>query len=81
MACSSAVICPDSLQGQRNESRLQHHGFLRLHSNPFMDEVRVETVAQRNAGNRGSGLGALLNDLGFEGLGVGTALWRHERPA
>ena len=46
-----------------------------------MDEVRVEAVAQRNAGNRGPGLGALLNDLGLEGFGVGTALWLHERPA
>lgn len=46
-----------------------------------MDEVCVEAAAQRNAGNRGPGLGALLNNLGLEGFGVGTALWLHERPA
>lgn len=45
-----------------------------------MDEVRVEVVAQRDAGNRGARFGALLNDSSFEGFGVGTALWLHERP-
>ena len=54
---------------------------VRVHSDPFMDEVCVEAVAQRNAGNRGPGLGALLNNLGLEGFGVGTALWLQERPA
>lgn len=34
---------------------------------------------QRDIGNRGPGLGALLNDLGLEGFRVGTALWLHER--
>ena len=67
--------------GLEERSRKRLHGFLRLHSNPFMDEVRVEAVAQRNAGNRGPGLGTLLNDLGLEGFGVRTALWLHERPA
>jgi len=38
-----------------------------------MDEVRVEVVAQRDAGNRGARFGALLNDSSFEGFGVGTA--------
>jgi len=46
-----------------------------------VDEVRVEAVAQRDAGNRSPGLGAFLNDLGLEGFGVGTALWLHEIPA
>lgn len=46
-----------------------------------MDEVRVEAVTQRDAGNRSAGLGTLLNDLGLEGFGVGTALWLHEIPA
>jgi hypothetical protein len=54
--------------------------FLRLHPNPFVDEVRVEAMAQRDADNRSTGLGALLNDLDFEGFGVGTALWLHEIP-
>ena len=44
-------------------------------------EVRVESMAQRDAGNRDTRLGALLNDLDFEGFGVGTALWLHELPA
>ena len=30
---------------------------------------------------RSAGLGALLNDLGLEGLGIGTACWLHEIPA
>ncbi len=55
--------------------------FLRLYPNPFMDEVCVEAMAERDAGNRSAGLGTLLNDLGLEGLGVGTALWLHEIPA
>lgn len=50
-----------------------------MHSNPFMDEVRVETVAQCDIGNRGSGLGTFVNDLGLEGFGVGAALWLHEK--
>ena len=60
---------------------MQRHAFLRLQPNPFVDEVRVEAVVERDAGNRGSGLGALLNDLGLERPGIGTALWLHERPA
>ena len=46
-----------------------------------MDKVCVEAMAERDAGNRSTGLGTLLNDLGLEGLGVGTALWLHEIPA
>ena len=37
-----------------------------------MDKVCVEAMAERDAGNRSTGLGTLLNDLGLEGLGVGT---------
>lgn len=45
-----------------------------------MKEIRVEAVAQRDAGNRGPGLGASLNGLGLKGLGIGTALWQREYP-
>lgn len=55
--------------------------FLRLQPNPFVDEVCVEAMAERDAGNRSAWLGALLNDLGFEGFGIGTACWLHEIPA
>lgn len=65
------------LQRQRNESRLQLHGFVRLYPNPFMDEVRVKAVALRDAGNRRAGLSALLDYLGLEGFGIGSALWLH----
>ena len=65
--------------GLEERSRKQLHGFLRLHSNPFMVEVRVEAVGQRGIGNRGTGLSTLLNNLGLEGFGVGTALWLHEK--
>ena len=46
-----------------------------------MDEIRVEAMVQRDAGNQGTGLGALLNNLDFEGYEVGTTLWLHEIPA
>lgn len=46
-----------------------------------MDEVCVEAVAERDAGNRGAGVGAVLNDLGFERLGIGATCWLHEIPA
>ncbi|MCY1294952.1 hypothetical protein D9M70_442710 [compost metagenome] len=36
-------------------------------------------MAQGHAGNRGTGLGALLDDLGLEGFGIGTALAWHGR--
>lgn len=45
-----------------------------------MNEICVEAVAQRDAGNRGTGVDALLNDLGLEGLGIGTAFLWHGRP-
>ena len=60
---------------------VKHDAFVRVHPNPFVDEVCVEAMAECDAGNRSAGLGTLLNDLGFEGLGVGTALWLHEIPA
>ena len=71
----------EHLRRQRDERWLDSRGFLGMQPNPFVDEVCVEAVAQRNAGNRGPGLGALLNNLGLEGFGVGTALWLHERPS
>ena len=60
---------------------LKHDAFVRVHPNPFVDEVCVEAMAERDAGNRSTGLGTLLNDLGFEGFGIGTACWPHEIPA
>ena len=57
-----------------------HHVGQQMHPNLPVDEVRVEAVAQRDVGNRGSGLGALLNDMRLEGFGIGTALWLHESP-
>ena len=56
------------LQRQRNERWLQRHGFVRVHPNPFMDEVRVKAVVLRDASNRGAGLSALLDNLGLEGF-------------
>ena len=55
--------------------------FLRLHPNPFVDEVRVEAMAKGNAGNRSAGLDTLLNDPGLEGFGIRTACRLHEIPA
>lgn len=60
-----------------DEGGLQCLAFLPVHPNPFMDKVGVEVVGQRDICNRGVRLGALRNDLGFEGLRIGTAfLWR-----
>ena len=42
-----------------------------------MNEVRVKAMVLRDASNRSAGLGALLDNLGFEGFGIGTALWLH----
>ncbi|KPB95635.1 Unknown protein sequence [Pseudomonas syringae pv. maculicola] len=39
-----------------------------MYPNPFMDEVRVEAVVLRDASNRSTGLGALLDNLGLEGF-------------
>lgn len=36
--------------------------------------------SMNHAPNLGHALGTLLNDLGFKGLGVGTACWLHEIP-
>ena len=57
--------------------RLQSHGFVRAHSNPFMNEVCVKAMVLRDASNRSAGLGALLDNMGLEGFGIGTALWLH----
>jgi len=46
---------------------------LRLQPNPLMDEVCVEAMVKCDAGNRSTGLGTLLHNLGFEELGIGTA--------
>ena len=35
----------------------------------FARDVSVDAVIQRDAGNRGARLQAILHDLGFEGLG------------
>ncbi len=56
----------------RDEGGLQRQSFLRMHPNPFMDEVGIEVVGQSDIGNRDVRLCALGNDLGLEGLGIGT---------
>lgn len=45
-----------------------------------MNEISIEVVGQGDIGNRDVGLRALGNDLGLEGLGIGTAFLLHERP-
>ena len=55
--------------------------FSTLAPNPFVNEVRVEAMVKGDAGNRGAGVGAVLNDLGFERLGIGATCWLHEIPA
>ena len=45
-----------------------------------MDEVGVEIVGQRDIGDRGVRLRAFSDDLGLEGLGIGTAFLWHRRP-
>ena len=47
---------------------MKGRAFLRLHPNPFVDEVSVEAMAEGDAGDRSAGLGALLNDLSLEGI-------------
>lgn len=42
--------------------------------NPFMDEVRAKAVVLCVACNRRAGLSALLDYLGLEGFGIGSAL-------
>ena len=72
-----STLAPSTIQGVtmngedakyawRNEGRLQRHGFVRLHSNSFMDEVRVKAMIPRDAGNRSVGLSALLDNLGLD---------------
>ena len=64
----------------RDEGGLKCQVFLRMHAYPFMDEVGVEIVGQRDIGDRGVRLRAFGDDLGLEGLGIGTALLWHRRP-
>jgi len=64
----------------RDEGGLKCQVFLRMHAYPFMDEVGVEIVGQGDIGNRGVSLRALGDDLGFEGLGIGTEFLWHGRP-
>ncbi|EXF96302.1 hypothetical protein HK44_020910 [Pseudomonas fluorescens HK44] len=75
--CSSA----EHLRMQRDERRLKSHGFLMMQPNPFVDEVGIEAVAQGDVCDGGAGLGALLDDLGFERFTVGTALRMHGKSA
>jgi hypothetical protein len=42
-----------------------------------MNEVRVKAMVLRDASNRSAGLGALLDNMGLEGFGIGTAFWLH----
>jgi hypothetical protein len=77
----SLRICSGQRHGEWNKCRLQRRAVLRLQANSFVDEVCIEAMAESDAGNRSAGLGTLLNDLGLEGLGIGTACWLHEIPA
>ena len=64
----------------RNKGSLQCQVFLRMHPNPFMDEVGIEVVGQGDIGNRGVRLRTFGNDLGLEGFGIGTTfLWHGVR--
>lgn len=71
---------PEAIQNvhTQRERRLKSHGFLVVQPNPFVDEVGIEAVVQ---GDGGAGLGALLDDLGFEKFAVGTALRVHGKSA
>ncbi|GJB81337.1 MULTISPECIES: hypothetical protein [Pseudomonas] len=71
----------EHLRVQRDERWLKRHGFLIVQPNPFVDEFGIEAVAQGDVGDGGAGLGALLNDLSFEGFAVGTALRDHGKSA
>lgn len=66
---------------QRDERRLKRYVFLIVQPNPFVDEVGIEAVAQSDVCDGGARLGALLDNLGFEGFAVGTALRVHGRSA
>lgn len=66
---------------QRDERGLDRFSFLTMQPNPLVKEVGVEAVAQGDICDGGARFGALLNDLGFEGLTVGTALRGHEKSA
>ncbi|QIZ22692.1 Hypothetical protein (plasmid) [Pseudomonas putida] len=50
-----------------------------LAANPLVHEIGVEAVAQGHAGNLGTRLGALIDDLGLAGFGIGAALAWHRR--
>jgi hypothetical protein len=55
---------------------LQYQVFLRMHSNPFMDEVGIEVVDQCDIGNRGVRLRTFGNDLCLEVFGIApTRVW------
>nr|WP_036990031.1 hypothetical protein [Pseudomonas vranovensis] len=71
----------EHLRMQRDERRLKSHGFLIVQPNPFVDEVRIEAVAQGDVCDGCAGLDALLDDLGFEPFAVGTALRVHGKSA
>lgn len=73
--------CAEHLRMQRDERRLKHHGFLIVQPNPFVDEVGIEAEAQGDVCDGSTGLGALLDDLGFEGFAVGTTLRGHGKSA
>jgi hypothetical protein len=46
-----------------------------------MHEIGIEPVALGDAGNLRVRLGAVLNDLSFESLGVGATFWLHKESA
>lgn len=53
---------------ERNKGSLQCQVILRMHLNPFMDEVGIEVVGQGDIGDRGVRLRTFGNDLGIEGF-------------
>ena len=71
----------EHLRMQRDERRLNSRGFLIVQPNPFVNEVGIEAVTQGDVGDGGTGLGTLLDDLGFERFAVGTALRMHGKSA
>lgn len=62
----SVRICSGQWHVERSKGRLQRGTVLRLQANPFVDEVCIEAMAECDAGNGSTGLGTLLNGLGFE---------------
>ena len=72
---------PEHLRRQRDERWLDSRGCLDKQAKPFVDEVGIEAVAQRDVCDGGTGFRTLLNDLSLERFAVGTALRAHGKSA